>query len=109
MLATRLEMRSRTALSYHSQGFVAHFGKIVTDCCMASKTFSSLQEELLVGRGSKKYVNIVEVSSTTKFGFGIIYLDFGWKLFHSGAKLTESVQMRVGILISFHLSNSVFD
>ena len=43
--ATRLERRSRTAQSIRTQGYIAFFGKTITDCCLATGMFSPSQEK----------------------------------------------------------------
>ena len=77
--ATCLERRLRTAQSNYTQGYVPH---VIGNWNVL--TFTGKEWEL-VKEAKIFHLDIVEVFSTMRSGFGIVYLNGKKKLFYSGA------------------------
>ena len=111
MAAARLERQSKTAQSNRIQGYVAHFWKSHQRLLLGNWNVLTLTEkELELKEEAKKYhLDIGEVSSTSRVGFGLVDLDGRLKLFYSVADPSKTVQVDVGILTNHQFSVSVFD
>ena len=111
MPATRLEKRSRTALSDRTQRSVSHFRKQHHRLQLGNRNVLTLtgKEIELVEETKKYHLDIVGNFSTKKRNSGIVDLDSGWKLFYSSVDPSISARAVVGILTSPQLSDCVFD
>ena len=67
------------------------------------------KEQELVCEAQQYRLDIVEISSTKRRGFGTVELNGGWKIFYSGVDSAMSAQAGVGLLVSPNIAECVVD
>ena len=81
------------------------------DLAIGNWNVSSLtgKEQELVCETQQYRLDVVEVSSTKRRGFGTVELNNGWKIFYSDVDAGMSAQAGVSLLVSPNMTECVVD